>query len=296
MTNESPRIDAHHHFWDPTRTTYPWMVGEALDPVRRPYGPEDLAPELAAQGIAGTVLVQTVSSPNETREFLSLASGRGFIWGVVGWVDLTSVSVGDELDALLDGPGGDRLVGIRHQVHDEPDPDWLRRADVRRGLMAVQARGLRYDLLVRARELPAAVDTIGALENLQFVLDHIAKPRIADGHDADWRERMPALAALPNVSVKLSGMVTEADWASWQPADLRPFVSAVVDWFGVERLIFGSDWPVCLLATSYAGVVEGLREALGSPSSADEAAIFGSNAQRVYGLRERAAGYAEARS
>jgi L-fuconolactonase len=290
MTNESPRIDAHHHFWDPTRTTYPWMVGEALDPIRRPFSPEDLAPELAAQGIAGTVLVQTVSSLEETREFLSLADSREFIWGVVGWVDLTSVSVGDDLDALLDRPGGGRLVGIRHQVHDEPDPDWLGRADVRRGLLAVQARGLRYDLLVRARELPAAMDTVAALEDLQFVLDHIAKPRIADGQDPDWLERVPALAALPNVAVKLSGMVTEADWASWQPADFRPFVGAVVDWFGVERLIFGSDWPVCLLATSYTGVVEGLRAALGTLSSAEEAAIFGSNAQRVYGLRERAAG------
>jgi L-fuconolactonase len=296
MTNVSLRVDAHHHFWDPTRTTYPWMVGEALDPIRRPFGPEDLVPELAAQDVAGTVLVQTISSLDETREFLSLAARWQFVWGVVGWVDLTSVSVGDDLDALLDSPGGDQLVGIRHQVHDERDPDWLFRADVRRGLTAVQARGLRYDLLVRARELPAALDTVAGLENLQFVLDHIAKPRIADGQDAPWRERMPALAALPNVAVKLSGMVTEADWASWKPDDLRPFVGSVVDWFGVERLMFGSDWPVCLLATSYAGVVEGLRKALGTLSNADESAIFGSNAQRIYGLRERAAGFAEPRA
>jgi L-fuconolactonase len=296
MTNESPRIDAHHHFWDATRATYPWMVGEALDPIRRPFGPEDLAPELAAQRISGTVLVQTISSLDETREFLSLAADWEFIWGIVGWVDLTSVSVEDDLDALIDGPGGDRLVGIRHQVHDERDPDWLLRADVRRGLTAVQARGLRYDLLVRARELPAAVNAVEALENLQFVLDHIAKPRIADGQDADWRQRMPALAAHPNVAVKLSGMVTEADWASWQPADLRPFVGSVVDWFGVERLMFGSDWPVCLLATSYGGVLNGLREALGTRSSADEIAIFGANARRVYGLRERGGGDAKPRA
>jgi L-fuconolactonase len=281
-----PRIDAHHHFWDPTRTTYPWMAGHPLDPIRRPFGPHDLLPELAAQGVAGTILVQTISSLDETREFLSLAAHWAFIWGVVGWVDLTSANVSDDLDALIDGPGGDRLVGVRHQVHDESDPDWLRRPDVRRGLTAVQARGLRYDLLVRPRELPAATDTVRELEDLQFVLDHIAKPRIADGQDAVWRERMPVLAALPNVTVKLSGMVTEADRASWSPADLRPFVEPVVDWFGVERLMFGSDWPVCLLATSYAGAVEGLREALGTLSSADEAAIFGLNAKRVYDLRE----------
>jgi L-fuconolactonase len=287
-----PRIDAHHHFWDPMRTTYPWMVGEALDPIRRPFRPEDLLPELAAQGIDGTVLVQTISSLEETREFLALAAGREFVWGVVGWVDLTSASVGDDLDALIDGPGGDRLVGIRHQVHDESDPDWLRRPDVRRGLAAVQSHGLRYDLLVRPRELPAATDTVRAFEDLQFVLDHIAKPHIAAGHDDPWRERMPALAALPNVAVKLSGMVTEADWASWKPADLRPYVGSVVDWFGFERLMFGSDWPVCLLATSYAGVVQGLLEALGTLSIAEEAAIFGSNAQRAYRLRERRAGNA----
>ena len=262
------------------------MVGDALDPIRRPFVPDDLLPELTAQGISGTVLVQTVSSLDETREFLELASRWAFIRGVVGWVDLTSVAVGTDLDALLDRPGGDRLVGIRHQVHDEVDADWLRREDVRRGLAAVQARGLRYDLLVRARELPAAADTVRALPDLQFVLDHIAKPRIADGADIPWRERMPALATLPNVAVKLSGMVTEADWASWTAADLRPFVGAVVDWFGVERLMFGSDWPVCLLATSYAGVVEGLHQALGALSDHDEARIMGANAQRIYGLRQ----------
>jgi L-fuconolactonase len=285
MTGGSPRVDAHHHFWDPARRSYPWMIGDALDPIRKPFGPDDLLPELEAQGVSGTVLVQTVSSLEETREFLALAASREFIWGVVGWVDLTSATVGDDLDALRDGPGGDRLVAVRHQVHDETDPDWLRRPDVRRGLAAAQARGLRYDLLVRARELPAATDTVGAFPNLQFVLDHIAKPRIVDGQDPEWQERMPALAALPNVAVKLSGMVTEADWAAWTPADLRPFVESVVDWFGVERLMFGSDWPVCLLAASYASVVEGLKQALGLLSTDDEARIFGSNAVQVYGLR-----------
>ena len=279
------KVDAHHHFWDPTRATYPWMVGEALDPVRRPFTPDDLAPELAAQDISGTVLVQTISSEDETREFLELAARTDFVWGVVGWVDLTSPRVGEDLDALIAGPGGDRLVGIRHQVHDETDPKWLNRADVRRGLAAVQERGLVYDLLVRARELPAAVDTVAALPGLQFVLDHIAKPRIAEGKDPEWQDRMPALAALPNVVVKLSGMVTEANWASWTPADLRPFVASVVEWFGIGRLMFGSDWPVCLLASSYARVVAGLEEALGPMSPDDAARIFGLNAVRVYRLR-----------
>jgi L-fucono-1,5-lactonase len=287
MDSASPRIDAHHHFWDLTRRTYPWMAGAALDPVRRAFGPDDILPELTAQGITGTVLVQTVSSLDETGEFLALAASREVIRGVVGWVDLTSAAVGDDLDALRDGPGGDRLVGIRHQVHDEPDPDWLRRDEVRRGLAAVRDRGLRYDLLVRARELPAAADTVRALPDLQFVLDHIAKPRIAAGQDPQWRKEMPTLAALPNVAVKLSGMVTEADWATWTPADLRPFVESVVDWFGAERLMFGSDWPVCLLAASYDRVVESLKQALGTLPDDDEAGIFGRNAVRVYGLRQQ---------
>jgi L-fuconolactonase len=261
------------------------MVGDAMDPVRRPFTPDDLAPELAAQHISGTVLVQTISSMDETREFLELAARTDFVWGVVGWVDLTSERVADDLDSLIAGTGGDRLVGIRHQVHDESDPRWLCRPDVRQGLEVVRERGLAYDLLVRARELPAAIDTVRSLPDLQFVLDHIAKPRIGEGKDPEWREHMPALAALPNVAVKLSGMVTEANWASWTPADLRPFVASVVDWFGTDRLLFGSDWPVCLLAASYGGVVRGLEEALGPMSTGEAARIFGLNAASLYRLR-----------
>src|SRR5579863_7417000 len=154
MTQVTARVDAHHHFWDPARYSYPWMADAAMDPVRRAFTPDDLRGALGAARIDGTVLVQTLSSPQETREFLALAAATGFVHGVVGWVDLTSASISDDLDALLDGPDGRWLVGVRHQVHDEPDPAWLARADVRRGLAAVEAHGLAYDLLVRARELP----------------------------------------------------------------------------------------------------------------------------------------------
>lgn len=273
------RVDAHQHFWDPARYSYPWMAGEAMDPVRRVFAPDDLRDALVAAGIERTILVQTLSNPDETLEFLRLDAD--FVAGVVGWVDLTSPKVGDELDKLLAGPG--RLIGIRHQVHDEPDPDWLLRDDVRRGLAAVRDRGLVYDILVRARELPAAVATARAFPDLQFVLDHIAKPRIAAGSDPVWSELMPALAAAPNVAVKLSGMVTEADWPSWTSDDLRPFVQAVSEWFGPERLLFGSDWPVCLLAASYGEVMSGLDHAL--PLSADEREdLYGGNALRIYSL------------
>jgi L-fuconolactonase len=276
------RIDAHQHFWDPNRYSYPWMAGDAMDPVRRVFGPYDLRPALRAAKVDGTILVQTLSSLAETREFLQIAADTDVVHGVVGWVDLSAPSVGDDLDELLDGPSGRWLVGIRHQVHDEPDPDWLRRSEVRRGLAAVQRRGLTYDLLVRARELPAATDAVRRFPELAFVVDHIAKPRIADGRDDPWMLGMPALAAEPNVSCKLSGMVTEARWATWTPGDLRPFVDSVLDWFTPQRLLFGSDWPVCLLAGPYDAVIDGLIAALPALSPDDLAQIFGGTAQRLY--------------
>jgi L-fuconolactonase len=274
------RVDAHQHFWDPARYSYPWMAGDAMDPVRRAFAPDDLRDVLVAAGIDCTVLVQTLSDLEETREFLALDAD--FVAGVVGWVDLTSPKVDDELDELLAGPG--RLIGIRHQVHDEPDPNWLLRDDVRRGLAAVQRRGLAYDVLVRARELPAAIATARAFPDLQFVLDHIAKPRIMDGSDRAWSELMPGLAAAPNVAVKLSGMVTEAGWSRWTADDLRPFVERVVGWFGTDRVLFGSDWPVCSLVGSYGEVLAGLEAALPRLTASEREQLYGGNAERVYTL------------
>lgn len=279
------RIDAHHHFWDPSRYHYPWMEGSILDPVRRPFGPDDLRDHLRAAGIAGTVLVQTVSDLEETRDFLQVAASTDYVRGVVGWVDLMSPSVGEDLDALREDEGGEWLVGIRHQAHDEPDPDWLCRDDVRRGLQAVQDRGLSFDLLVRARELPAATNAAQSVPELRFILDHIAKPQIAAGRDDLWSERLPRLAALPNVTAKLSGMITEANWSSWTPSDLRPFVSSVVEWFSFDRLMFGSDWPVCLLAGSYESMLAALAEALGNLSENEERQLFGDTARRAYILK-----------
>jgi L-fuconolactonase len=260
------------------------MAGPEMDPVRRAFGPDDLRPDLRKAGIDATVLVQTLSSLAETREFLRVAAETDVVRGVVGWVDLTSPAVGDDLDELLDGPTGRWLVGVRHQVHDEPDPDWLRRDDVCRGLAAVQRRGLAYDLLVRARELPAATEVVRRLPGLPFVLDHIGKPHIAEGHDEAWVRAMPALAAEANVSVKLSGMVTEADWAGWTPDDLRPYVERVVELFTPRRLLFGSDWPVCLLAGSYEDMLDGLTAALPALSPVEFEQLFGGNAARAYGL------------
>jgi L-fuconolactonase len=285
VANGAVRVDAHQHFWDPARYTYPWMAGSAMGPVRKRFAPEDLAGELAKSGIDATVLVQTLSSLDESRELLETASHWEWVRGVVGWVDLAADDASDQLDELRGSPGGERLVGVRHQVHDEEDPRWLCRDEVRRGLAAVASRGLTYDLLVRAREIPAAIETAQALAELSFVVDHIAKPRIVDGSDPAWEAGIPGLAALANVQVKLSGMVTEADWTSWSPDDLCPFVSRVVELFGTQRLMFGSDWPVCLLAVpSYQEVAAALEEALGPLSEDERGQVFGANAQRFYGL------------
>ena len=274
------RVDAHVHFWGPAELErYDWMTPE-MDAIRRPFGPQDLIGHLERHDFDCAVLVQTYSSVEETRGYLELAASTDFLGGVVGWVDLADAAVADTLAELREGPGGRRLVGIRHQVHDEPDPQWLLRDDVRRGLRAVAEAGLAYDLLVRTRELPAAVAVARALPQLRFVVDHIAKPPIASGELEPWAERMAELARLEHVSCKLSGIVTEAEWRSWRPEDVGPYVSRVTEGFGDERLIFGSDWPVCTLAASYDAVVALAEQFAGAGNEA----VFGRNAARVYGL------------
>jgi len=272
-------VDAHHHFWDPSRRDYPWM-GDELAAIRKPFGPPELQPLLGAAGVDKTVLVQTVSSLSETRELLATATSTDFVAGVVGWIDLTDPEVAHALADLRSGPGGNFLLGVRHQVHDEADPNWLLRDDVQRGIRSVGDAGLVYDLLVRTRELPAAIETARRNPDVRFVLDHIAKPRIAAGpRDADWERAMGPLAGHQNVSCKLSGMVTEADWSDWTREDLKPYVARALEWFGPKRCMFGSDWPVCLLASEYGHVVATMREIVG-----DDDDVFGATASRVYRL------------
>jgi len=279
------RIDAHHHLWDLTRREQPWMDGAWAEPIRRTFTPDDLAPHLDAHGIDATVVVQSSSFVEETRELLALAGGSDRIAGVVGWVDLTDPGVGEVLAELAAGPGGDRLVGVRHQVQDEPDPRWLDREDARRGLAAVADAGLVYDLLVTPRELPAAVDAVRELPRLRFVLDHAAKPPVASGERDPWAGQPAALAALPNVDCKLSGLVTEADWDGWKPEQVLPYAWHVLDAFGPGRVLFGSDWPVCVLAATYDEVVALADRATLRLGEDERAAVFGGNAARAYGLR-----------
>jgi L-fuconolactonase len=278
------RIDAHHHLWELARRPHVWLDGPAMAPIRSDFTLNDLAAPARAAGIDRTVLVQVLPSLAETTEFLALAGESDLIAGVVGWADLTSPAVPEALSALRSGPGGSRLAGIRHLVQAEPDPRWLARPDVRRGLRAVAAAGLAYDLLTLPHQLPAAIGTAGALPGLTFVLDHLSKPPIASGELQPWATLIRELAALPNVYCKLSGMVTEAGQPGWTVAGLRPYAAEVLDAFGPSRVMFGSDWPVCLLAASYADVVSAARELTAGLNQAEQAQVFGGTAARAYRL------------
>jgi len=277
------RVDAHHHVWDLTVREQSWMIGPELDPIRRNYSIEDLAPQAAAAGITATVLVQTVGLVEETVEFLQIAAGNDLVAGVVGWVDLTAPDVASGLDGLLSRPDGSYLKAIRHQVHDEPDVDWLLRPDVRRGLAAVADAGLAYDLLTKTPHLPAAIQTVRNLPQLTFVVDHISKPVIGESLEP-WVTQVRELAALPNVTCKLSGMVTEASWTDWKPADLQPYADVVLDAFGADRVMFGSDWPVCLLAASYADVVQTAETLTSTLTPTERDAVFTTTATNTYEL------------
>src|SRR3954453_10592317 len=277
-------IDSHQHFWDPAHADYPWMDAPELAPIRRAFGPADLAPLFRANGIDASIVVQCRSALEETEAFLRIAHATPPVIGVVGWDDLTDAALGETLDRLRASPGGDKLIGIRHQVHDEADQDWLLREDVQRGLTAVFAHDLAYDFLVRARELPAAIATAQAFPQARFVLDHAAKPPIVDGGSAEWSDRIKALAACGNVWCKISGLATEAKWDDWNAERLLPFVEHAANCFGEDRLIFGSDWPVCLLAGSYGEIKGALDACLTKLGPHVREKAFGANAQSAYRL------------
>ena len=280
------RVDAHHHVWDLSVRDQAWLAGEPFAPIRRSFGVGDLRPHAAAAGVAATVLVQTVALPEETPEMLRTAAAEDLVAAVTGWVDLTAPSVEDDLAALRGGIGGSYLRAVRHLVQDEPDPDWLDRLDVRRGLKAVADAGLGYELLVKPPQLPAALRVVTELPEVEFVLDHCAKPYIADGVLRPWADQLRELAGHENITCKLSGLVTEADWAAWTPEHLRPYVDVVVDAFGPDRLMFGSDWPVCLLAASYECWVAAVDELIAHLGASERAAITGGTAHRFYGIPE----------
>jgi L-fuconolactonase len=274
-------IDAHHHVWDLAVRDQDWITGDQMAPIRRTFTVDDLRPSARAAGVGATVLVQTVTVAEETPELLAIAAADPLVAGVVGWTDLTSPAVAGELARLAGGPGGGYLVSIRHQVQSEPDPDWLRRPDVIRGLRAVAAAGLSYDLVVRPHQLPAASYAAAAVPGLTVVLDHAGKPDIGRGELDAWAAAIRELARLPNTVCKLSGLVTEAP-AGAPPQAFAMVAEVVLSAFGAHRVMFGSDWPVCLLASDYAGVMALARSLVAGLSAAEQAAVFGETASRAY--------------
>jgi L-fuconolactonase len=272
-------VDAHIHFWRYSREAYGW-IDDSMAPLQRDFLPADAAREMRAAGMDACVAVQARQTPEETRWLLELAARHQFICGVVGWVDLRA----PDLDAQLEELSSHRkLVGLRHIVQAEPD-DFLRQDDFRRGVGKLEQYGFAYDILVYARQLPAAIDFAAALPSGRLVLDHLGKPAIRGGGFDEWRRGLDRLAALPHVRAKLSGLVTEADWRRWTAEDIHRYVNAALDSFGAERLMIGSDWPVCTVAASYRQVIDLVRSAIAHRTEAERAAIMGGTARAFWNL------------
>lgn len=271
------KIDAHQHFWRYDAEQYPWIPTGS--PLHRDWLPADLAPLLAAAGLNGCIAVQARQSLVETHWLLELAEHHAIIKGVVGWVDLRSPKVEHDLAALAPHP---KFRGVRHVVQDEPDPDFMLGPDFLRGIGLLKNFNLTYDLLIYPSQLPAAIQLVHRFPEQSFVLDHLAKPPIKEGTLEPWATHISELAKAPNVLCKVSGMVTEADHAAWQPADFLPYLEVVFEAFGENRLMFGSDWPVCLLAASYPQTYSLVEEFTRSLSPSAREKFFGGNAAQFY--------------
>jgi L-fuconolactonase len=275
------KIDAHQHFWRYNPAEHVWMT-DALAALRRDFLPPDLEPLLESLRFDGCVLVQVRQNLEETRWLLELANQYEFIRGVVGWVDLRSPDLPAQLEKFAKHP---RFVGVRHIVQDEPDDDFMLRDDFRRGIARLAEFDLTYDVLIFPRQLPAAIKLVAEFPDQSFVLDHIAKPPIAEGRLAPWEAGLRELARLPNISCKLSGMVTEARWNEWQRDDFHPYLDIVFDAFGPYRLMIGSDWPVCTLSADYAPAMRIVLDYIERYPAAVMDGILGENCARFYGLQ-----------
>jgi L-fuconolactonase len=274
------RLDSHQHFWNYDAAQYPWIAPGSL--LHRDWLPPDLRPLLAEVALDGCIAVQARQTIEESHWLLELAEHHSIIRGVVGWVDLRSPDVERDLAALAPHP---KFSGVRHVVQDEPDVNFMLGAEFQRGIGKLRAFHLTYDLLVFPQQLPAAIELARRFPEQPFVLDHIAKPSILDGTLNPWREHVRDLAKLPNVLCKVSGMVTEANLTAWKPADFQPFLDVIFEAFGEDRLMYGSDWPVCLRAASYAQVYGLVAEYTRGLSPAAKEKFFGGNAARFYRVR-----------
>lgn len=278
--NSEPFIDAHQHFWHYNPAEHVWMT-DKMGSLKRDFLPEDLAPLLNATGFDGSIAVQARQNLEETQWLLELAEEHEFIRGVVGWVDLRSGDLDAQLERFAPHP---KLVGVRHVVHDEPDDRFMLREDFRRGISKLHACSLAYDLLLFPRHLPIALELVKEFPEQTFVLDHIAKPDIVSGTRSPWQEDLQALADHPHVSCKLSGMVTEAGWKAWKPENFHPYLDVVLEAFGPERVMIGSDWPVCTLSGTYADTMNIVTEYVNKFYPQKRDVLLGGNAARIYNL------------
>ena len=274
------RLDSHQHFWEYDPAEYPWIT-DRLARIRRSFLPADLEPELTRAGIDGCIAVQARQTLDENRWLLGLSDRYSFIKGVVGWVDLRADDVERYLEPLAEHP---KFVGVRHVAQDEPDDRFLVGKDFLRGISKLKEFDLAYDILIFPKQLPAAIELVNHLPEQRFVLDHIAKPLIQDRIMEPWRAQIRELAKARNVMCKISGLVTEARWDSWRAEDFDPYLNIVAEAFGPERLMFGSDWPVCLLAAPYDAVFETVNAWLSRRRLQDQA-IFGENCTRFYNVK-----------
>lgn len=273
-------IDAHQHFWIYSAEEYDW-IDESMVPLRRDFLPGDLAPERHEAGFHGSIAVQARQSLEETRWLLELADGDPSIMGVVGWVDLRSPDVQSQLGAFS---RNSKLVGIRHIVQSEPDDQFMLREDFLRGISLLERFDLTYDILIYPRHLAVAAEFVKQFPRQRFVLDHLSKPNIKTGEIKAWAAGIRRLAEFPNVFCKLSGLVTEADWKNWKPEQIAPYIGVALEAFGSERLMIGSDWPVCMVAGTYGRVMDIVKTYLARYSAEVQEGVLGGNAQRFWKL------------
>ncbi|MEV5957759.1 amidohydrolase family protein [Streptomyces sp. NPDC051987] len=290
MSEPLPLVDAHHHVWDLDRRPQPWLDEPGHEAIRRSHGIEDLRRAadrpLAGRRLTSTVVVQCVTSVEETADLLDLADQDPLAGAVVGWADLTSPAVGDVLDELRCGPGGGYLRALRHLVQGESDPEWLQQPSVERGLRAVRDRGLGYDVLIRSHQFDQAIRLAQRFPDLPLVLDHAGKPPIARQDLHGWERGVRRLAAHPQVRCKVSGLITEADHARWTLDDIRPVWDTLLAAFGPERLMFGSDWPVCVLAGGWSRWAAAVEHLLDDCSPPERQAVLCDTATAFYRLAD----------
>jgi len=280
--NSVPVIDAHHHLWRIARGDYSWMPADMGEPLYRDYLPSDLAPLLRRAGVDKTIVVQAADSEAETEFLLELAGTTEFIAGVVGWLDMEDPAFETKLDALVHRP---KFVGLRPMLQDLSDDAYILRPKVLASLAAIAERGVVFDFLTFPRHLRHVAKSLSSVPSLKAVIDHLSKPPIATGSLDGWAEDLKRVAEFPNVSCKVSGMITEARHDAWAPGDLAPYIDHVLSTFGPARMMFGSDWPVCLLAGSYAEALNAMRSQLDAHLTPEQCAdVYGGNAIRRYGL------------